>query len=54
MPPRFIAGMKYSTARTGAIFASPARRSMLAVPPRRSSRPTTMNRLVWMTMWWAT
>ena len=54
MPARFMAGTKNSTASIGDSFASPATRSIEELPPRRSIRPVTRNRLVWMVMWCAT
>ena len=51
-PPRLTAGMKYSTAMTGAARMSPLTRRIEVLPARRSTRPTARNRVVCTTMWW--
>ena len=51
-PPRFNAGMKYSTAMSGAAFMSPFTLRIDVDPARRSTSPTARNSVVCTTMWW--
>ena len=51
-PPRLMAGMKYSTASTGAARISPFTRRMEVEPALRSMRPTDRNSVVCTMMWW--
>ncbi len=54
MPDRFMAGTKNSTAISGAARISPPSRVTDVVPVRRSTIPTTRNRLVCTVMWCTT
>jgi len=52
MPPRLRAGMKNSTATSGALASSPPMRVMEVLPASRSTRPAARKRVVCTTMWW--